>query len=163
MGCTWFAARFHRSQSGSVVPARVPLQTAPASPLRSNTPGIASHVTSNVALVTPITPSPPPEVPSLWEEALSRLDPDDRQGMDLQATIEPSQVLHTLIRETEQKKAEMEAKQWVYLDKRGDRVSYAERFLTVLNKFVGIVDIAITHNPHVTALVWAGFRFLLQV
>lgn len=79
--------------------------------------------------------------------------------MDLQA----HSLLHNLIQTTKEKKLEIEAKRWVYRNRRGEMVSYAERFLTLLNKYSVIVDIAIQHDPHVVALVWAGFRFLLQV
>lgn len=35
--------------------------------------------------------------------------------------------------------------------------------LKKMQKYVVIVDIAIQHNPDITALVWAGLRFCLQV
>lgn len=72
-------------------------------------------------------------------------------------------LLHNLIQATKEKKLEIEAKQWVYQNKNGETVSYTQRFLTLLNKYVGIVDIAIQHDPHVVAVVWSDFRFLLQV
>lgn len=80
-------------------------------------------------------------------------------GVDLNA----GSLLHNLIDTTKTKKLEIEKKKWVYKNKDGEEVAYADRFLTLLNKYVGIVDIAIQHDPHVVALVWSGFRFLLQV
>lgn len=32
-----------------------------------------------------------------------------------------------------------------------------------LDTYAGIVDVAIQHSPAITALVWAGARFLLQI
>lgn len=156
MGCTGLIARFRRSRFVPATAIRVPMQTTPAISLRSRSPGPPATIASGIALVDPV-------IPSLWEQALTRLHPDDTKGVNFQATNKPSQLLHNLIDATEQKKAEMEAKEWVYIDDRGERASYADKFLTVLNKYVGILDIAISHDPHVAALVWAGFRLLLQV
>lgn len=124
------------------------------------------HNDSVIQLPTPgsgTAGSPTTDPLSLWEQALSRLHPDDTEGVDFRATNKPGELLHTLIEATNVEKTAIEAKQWVYLDSRGERVSYADKFLTVLNKYVVIVDIAISHDPHVAALVWAGFRLLLQV
>lgn len=96
---------------------------------------------------------------TLWQKALDRIPQEDKIGLDLN----PGDLLRNLIDATQETKREIESKQWVYQNKDGETVSYAERFLTLLNKYVGIVDIAIQHDPHVVALVWSGFRFLLQV
>lgn len=132
------------------------------------TPGPSTYITAtavhaNLVIPPPTPGSPTTEPPSLWEQALSRLHPDDIKGVDFRATNTPGQLLHNLIEATNVEKTAIEAKQWVYLDSRGERVSYADKFLTVLNKYVVTVNIAISHNPHVTALVWAGFHLLLQV
>ena len=39
----------------------------------------------------------------------------------------------------------------------------ASNILQHINKYCGIVDIAIQHHPDITALVWAGARTLIQV
>lgn len=104
-----------------------------------------------------------PRTLTLWEQALCRLRPEDTEGVDFQVDDKPRVLLGNLIHETEQKKKEIEAQRWVYHNKSGEEVSYADTFLTQLNKYVRIVDIAIGHDPHVVALVWSGFRLLLQV
>lgn len=96
---------------------------------------------------------------TLWQKALDSIPSEDKVGVDFQT----ASLLHNLISATKEKKQEIEAKKWVYRNSHGETVSYADRFLTLLNKYVGIVDIAIQHDPHVVALVWSGFRFLLQV
>lgn len=96
---------------------------------------------------------------TIWQKALECIPSEDKEGVDLQG----HSLLHTLIETTKAKKQEIEDKKWVYRNKRGEKVSYADRFLTLINKYSVIVDIAIQHDPHVVALVWAGFRFLLQV
>jgi hypothetical protein len=37
-----------------------------------------------------------------------------------------------------------------------------QKIVKGLDKYAGIVDVAIQHSPEITALVWAGARFLLQ-
>lgn len=100
-----------------------------------------------------------PESQTLWQQALDKIPSEDKIGIDFTT----GGLLHNLIQATEEKKLEIEAKRWVYQNSRGESVSYADKFLTVLNKYAKIVDIAIQHDPHVVSLVWAGFRFLLQV
>lgn len=96
---------------------------------------------------------------TLWQQALGKISPEDKIGIDFTT----GGLLHNLIQATQEKKQEIEAKRWVYRNCHGETVSYADKFLTLLNKYAGIVDIAIQHDPHVVALVWSGFRFLLQV
>lgn len=93
----------------------------------------------------PVAPAPQ----TLWQKALDRIPQEDKIGLDLK----PGGLLLNLIDATQETKREIESKQWVYENKDGETVSYAERFLTLLNKYVGIVDIAIQHDPHVVALV----------
>lgn len=152
-----------------VIPPPISGSSTPATP----TPGPSTCSTvapvHDDSVIPPPTPgpgtagSPVTDPSSLWEQALSRLHPDDTEGIDFRATNKPGELLHNLIEATNVEKTAIEAKQWVYLDSRGERISYADKFLTVLNKYVVIVDIAISHDPHVAALVWAGFRLLLKV
>lgn len=95
----------------------------------------------------------------MWQKALDKIPASDKEGVDFQA----GSLLHNLINLTKEKKVEIEAKRWVYQNNNGEPVFYVDTFLTLLNKYAGIVDIAIQHDPHVIALVWSSFRFLLQV
>lgn len=104
-----------------------------------------------------------PRALTLWEQAIRRLRPEDTAGVDFDANGKPPLVLQDLIHATRQKKTEIDAKRWVYRNSSGEEVSYADSLLTQLNKYVGIADIAMQHNAQVVAVVWSGFRFLLQV
>lgn len=111
------------------------------------------------------THSPPAKAKTLtlWEQALSRVRPEDIEGVDMQGNGNPSLLLQDMIQVTEQTKSEMEAKRWVYKNTNGEEVSYADTFLTVMNKYGKIVDIAMQYDPSVVAVVWSGFRVLLKV
>lgn len=146
-----------------------PVTHATASPA-SSTSNISSA--ASIPGVTHSAPVPDPtgdpasthesntaDTQTLWQKALECIPSEDKEGVDLQG----HGLLHHLIETTKAKKQQIEDKKWVYRNKRGEKVSYADRFLTLINKYSVIVDISIQHDPHVVALVWAGFRFLLQV
>lgn len=97
-----------------------------------------------------------------WEQALSRLQPESREGIDFQKDGKVD-LLREFIRETTKKKRECEDGRWGYIDDNGKKVFYADILLTQLNRYVAIGDIALQHHPDIVALAWAGFRLLLQV
>lgn len=155
--------------SGPALPA-----PSTADPGPSPAPTISPAITPNLSLVpapniTPVVNLPSGPSPgcqsnasanlTLWQEALAKIPEEDKVGVD----PDTGSLLHNLINATQKKKEEMQAKQWVYKNEHGETVAYADRFLTLLNKYTRIVDIAIQHDPHVVALAWAEFRFLLQV
>jgi hypothetical protein len=49
------------------------------------------------------------------------------------------------------------------LKKLGVNNKTIEKVLKIVEKYMGIVDVAIQHHPDITALVWAGVRFIIQV
>jgi hypothetical protein len=57
----------------------------------------------------------------------------------------------------------VDSKRFKYKDAQGKDVFIADKVFGQLDKYAGIGDAAIQHNPDVVALVWAGFRLLLQV
>lgn len=134
---------------------------APGSGTRraSTIPGATGPKKQGVTL----TITPTPRALTLWEQALRRLRPEDTAGVDFDANGKPPVILQDLIRATQQKKTEIDAKRWVYHNSSGEEVSYADNFLTRLNKYVAIADTVMQHNAQVVAVVWAGFRILLQV
>lgn len=132
----------------------------------SPAPDLGLAPAPNIQPVVELVPGTTPERESvasanltLWQKALDKIAEEDKVGVGLNA----GNLLRNLIDSTQEKKMEIEQKQWVYKNKEGETVAYADRFLTLLNKYVCVVDIAIQHDPHVVALVWSGFRFLLQV
>lgn len=61
---------------------------------------------------------------------------------------------------------QLELKKWSYKDRNGVDVDVAKRIGKILKsaqEYAKIVDVAIQHNPAITALVWAGVRFILMV
>jgi len=42
-------------------------------------------------------------------------------------------------------------------------VGRLRKILKTIHSYAGMVDIAIQHNPMITALVWSGLRAILQV
>jgi hypothetical protein len=38
-----------------------------------------------------------------------------------------------------------------------------KKILEIIEQYMTIVDVAIQHHPDITALVWAGIRFMIQV
>lgn len=142
------------SVSNSSLAASTPVVSA----VSSTTPTSAITPTPAITPTAPVL-DPNEDNQTLWQKALESIPAEDKVGVDLQG----HSLLHNLIHTTKEKKQEIEAKKWVYRNKHGEVVPYADRFLTLLNKYSVVVDIAIQHDPHVVALVWAGFRFLLQV
>lgn len=136
--------------------------TQPASVSASGIPGtITGYYLTPAPCLTPTPVGKPTSSgnQTLWQKALDNIPAKDKEGIDFLT----DGLLPSLIHATEQKKKELQEKQWVYQNSRGQTVSYADKFLTLLNKYARIVDIAIQHDPHVVALVWAGIRFLLLV
>lgn len=151
-------------------PASPPTIAGPASTIAgpASTPAFSHDPAAGHASAHRLTPAPylaPALGPTgtgnqtLWQKALDKIPASDKEGVDFQA----GGLLHNLINLTKEKKVEIEAKRWVYQNSNGEPVFYVDTFLTLLNKYAHIVNIGIQHDPHVTALVWSGFRFLLQV
>jgi hypothetical protein len=77
-----------------------------------------------------------------------------------------SKLYWTVFKEAEDAKNDRNAKKWRYTKDNGEVVVVREkldRIVKALDTYAKIVDVAIQHNPEITALVWAGARFLLQV
>lgn len=115
----------------------------------------------------------------LWTEAIKRLpqqkdatvskqsdtavpqQKDTTEGGDEKSLLKhPMQSLLSDIKDLQQ---EVDSKRFKYKDAQGKDVFIADSIFGKLDKYAAIGDIAIQHNPDVVALVWAGFRLLLQV
>ena len=74
--------------------------------------------------------------------------------------------IHVTIKEIKDAQAVLLEKKWYYTDRHGQKVDVAERMRRILKSVEAcaqIVDVAIQHHPDITALVWAGARFILMV
>lgn len=96
----------------------------------------------------------------LWGDAIAVLKKNT--GVDLTGDGENAQSpVNSLIDEVERLTANKERLK--YTNANGDDVFVADKIFGQLKKYAKIGDIALQHNPDVVALVWAGFRFLLDV
>ncbi|KAF8472040.1 hypothetical protein BDZ91DRAFT_780824 [Kalaharituber pfeilii] len=69
------------------------------------------------------------------------------------------------IRDLQTVHKESKEKQWKYTNRHGERVAVVERIgpiLKCIESYSNIVDVAIQHNPKITALVWASVRAILR-
>jgi len=74
--------------------------------------------------------------------------------------------IHVTIEEIKSAQKVMEDKKWYYTNRHGRQVDVGERMRRILRSVedcAKIVDVAIQHHPEITALVWAGARFILMV
>lgn len=60
-------------------------------------------------------------------------------------------------------KKKVDSKRFSRKNDEGEDVFIADKIFAQLNKYAKIGDIALQHHPDVVALVWAGFRLLLNV
>lgn len=100
--------------------------------------------------------------PGLWGQALEKLRKKGLGGFGSEKDG-GIQLVRKLIDETKARKEECDAKRFFYENTHGEKIFYADALLKQLNKYALIGDIAIQYHPNVVALVWAGFRLLLQV
>lgn len=103
---------------------------------------------------------------SLWEQAVAKLGPDDRNVFDF-GNLDKLSTLSEVIKVVEAKRDECIDKQWKFRRENGEELvlrDFVDGLLIRLKKYAVIGDIAIQHSPGSgVALAWAGFRFLLQV
>ncbi|KAI5850164.1 hypothetical protein DFP73DRAFT_222812 [Morchella snyderi] len=93
-----------------------------------------------------------------WQEAQAKLPKERRERLLKGASCDINDInlVESLINEVKEKKQSIdETKRWYH--------EYMGSTLEQLQKYAIIGDIAIQHNPHIVALAWAGFRFLLNV
>jgi len=74
--------------------------------------------------------------------------------------------IHVTIEEIKSVREGLKKKKWHYTDRHGKQVDVGERMRKILRSVedcAKIIDVAIQHHPEITALVWAGARFILMV
>ncbi|RPB06513.1 hypothetical protein P167DRAFT_116312 [Morchella conica CCBAS932] len=135
-----------------------------------------SPPTNQVAILTTYIPdimtgptvaeSQPPEVETekrssvLWEKAFTKIrEPNNGHSGD--ETFPKGSLVENIINDLKERKEQCDDKRW-FIIKDDRKVFIVDNLLVQLNKYAAIGDIALQHNPDVVALVWAGFRGLLQ-
>lgn len=71
-------------------------------------------------------------------------------------------LVDNIIKDLKERKEQCDDKRW-FIIKDDRKVFIVDTLLVQLDKYAAIGDIALQHNPDIVALVWAGFRGLLQV
>ncbi|KAH0536560.1 hypothetical protein FGG08_006568 [Glutinoglossum americanum] len=105
---------------------------------------------------------------SLWDIAVQKLNPEDRQHIDFDCPPGSKKllVLDQLRSAAEEKKNLCLAKRWKYSKKNGETIvlrDVIDKIISWLDKFIRIGDCAVQYDPIHAALPWAGVRVLLQV
>ncbi|KAI9763081.1 MAG: hypothetical protein M1840_000928 [Geoglossum simile] len=121
------------------------------------------EVTKDLASAYESPPSRTSE--NLWELAVAKLKPEDRQLVDF-TNRDRSAVLRDLLVLTEQKKAFCIEGRLTFTRKNGQVVVLRDLFdkiTTWIEKFIEIGNIIAQYDPGHAALPWAGIRFILQV
>ncbi|RPB07007.1 ankyrin [Morchella conica CCBAS932] len=98
----------------------------------------------------------------LWGEAIERLKKKaEIEGLtDFERGVRPVQ---RLLEEVENRRTIIETQRICYRNRQGEEVPVSDVIFRELNNYASIGDIALQHHPDVVALVWSGFRLLLQV
>lgn len=101
---------------------------------------------------------------SPWEEAILGV-PETKVGFTKKEaeTQGHKDFIDGLITEIDKYNTDINNRRWFRINDKGEKIFFVEKVVFQLERYAQIGDVAIQHNPDVVALVWAGFRFLLQV
>ncbi|KAI5839408.1 hypothetical protein DFP73DRAFT_634605 [Morchella snyderi] len=138
-------------QGQKTPPIRGPGQEAPPPPIQTRT-GVAHDSLS----VHDNGLSP-------WEEAIIAVPEitDDSAKRTTEGQVHKD-FIDDLIMEIRKYNKDINNRRWFRINDKGEKVFFVEKVIFQLERYAHIGDVAIQHNPNVVALVWAGFRFLLQ-
>ncbi|KAI5853280.1 hypothetical protein DFP73DRAFT_535869 [Morchella snyderi] len=111
-----------------------------------------------------VTSRQPNDRLSPWEEAILGV-PEIKTEFTANTTGDEGHkdFIDGLITEIKNYNTDINNRRWFRINDEGEKVFFVEKVIFQLEKYAKIGDVAIQHNPDVVALVWAGFRFLLQV
>ncbi|KAI5836962.1 hypothetical protein DFP73DRAFT_601527 [Morchella snyderi] len=98
----------------------------------------------------------------LWGKAIDSLQKKGLKGLG-GGQVEAKAPVDSLIKQVQALRKEVDGKRISYQKADGQDVFIADQIFGQLNKYAFIGDIALQHNPDVAALVWAGFRLLLNI
>ena len=166
------------SPATSVIPGSTQVLSATNTPPASGSPTpsrtFASSTTAGAAGTSHTTPSASSAasgestatltIPTTLLQALSPLEIRQRTAELLKDRLKPEELEKIKWDETtpEQAKAVVQEVQ-KSLEGKPEHTGKMHKTLQYINKYATIVDIAIQHQPCITALVWAGMRTVIQV
>lgn len=101
----------------------------------------------------------------LWGEAIEKLNQKDkiRIQLDSEEDAYSGKPVQRLLEDVKTNRAKIEKQRIRYKNSEGEDVAVADTIFRELNKYASIGDTALQHHPDVVALVWSGFKLLLQV
>lgn len=124
---------------------------------------------------TPLAPDPVPAKPAqkAWTKALSLLTTQDRldlfhqSGSDSGSLTDEQAIISTLLNQSIDLQAQAEQRAFIFTNPlNGAKVNLRnkmESFITRINTYVRLGDIAVQHSPQITALVWTGVRLVMTL
>lgn len=101
----------------------------------------------------------------MWEQALQKLDPVDRQLIN-STRADRRAVIDDLLKVVAEKHRASIGKQWKYTKRNGEMVPIRDVFQKVVDwvkKFREVGDTVAQYDPAHMSLPWAGIGVLLQV
>jgi len=100
---------------------------------------------------------------SSWQTAVNRLDP--KLKAHLVETTDTFNVLDSVLQQAEKNKELCLRKRWKVKihDKQIILRDVFDKIIRWVEKFRGVVDVAVQYDTGSASLPWAGIRFLLQV
>ena len=123
-----------------------------------------SSTTTKQPAATPPTLAQAPPTPTALPQTLSPLEIRQRTADLLKIRLSPEELEKIKWDETteEQAKAVVEEVQWS-LEGKPEHTGKMYKTLQYINQYSKIIDVAIQHQPCITALIWAGVRTVIQV
>ena len=146
------------SASGPPAPNHTLVSSTAASPTGA---GPATPAASSATIGQPAATLP---IPTTLPQTLSPLEIRQRTAELLKERLKSEEVEKIKWDETtpEQAKAVVQEVQKSF-EGRPEHIGKMHKTLQYINKYATIVDVAIQHQPCITALVWAGMRTVIQV
>ena len=166
---TLFPQALSTAKTTSIAGPRAPGHTFASSAVASPTgAGLATSpvcsATTGQPAATPLTLAQTPPIPAALPQTLSPLEVRQLTADLLKKRLTPEEVEKIKWGETteEQAKAVVEEVQ-KSLEGKPDHTGKVYKTLQYINQYSKIIDVAIQHQPCITALVWAGMRAVIQV
>ena len=150
--------------AGPLAPSYIVTCSAAAKPIITGPATFSASLATTgqpTASLPALTQAPP--TPTIRTRTLSPLEIRQRTADSLKKRLAPGEVEKIKWDETteEQAKAVVEGVQKCLEGKPEHKGMY--KTLQHINKYATIIDVAIQHQPCITALVWAGMRTVIQV
>ncbi|RPB13463.1 hypothetical protein P167DRAFT_605061 [Morchella conica CCBAS932] len=137
-------------------------EQSPSSPVHTGV--LQNRVGTSDPTATSTSSEEPYNGLSPWEEAILGV-PETKVGFTKKEaeTQGHKDFIDGLITEIDKYNTDINNRRWFRINDKGEKIFFVEKVIFQLERYAQIGDVAIQHNPDVVALVWAGFRFLLQI